>query len=83
MKEFYLKNYWAASYLKNIGTEPMRIELTPKGRRIFFYENNEELQKHIHDFYNDTDLQNFIRACINLKIEMYNQAPSKRSKEKQ
>ena len=71
MKEFYIMSYWAAAFLLTMGIPPKRIELSPRGKRLFFYVDNTTVRNHIQEFYENADLQKYVRSCIELKSEMY------------
>ena len=71
MKEFYIKSYYAVSYLKSQGIDPLRIEFTPKRYRIFFYPDTEAIRALLNDFYADERLQGYVGACVEVKKMMY------------
>ena len=71
IKEYFIKSFYCAVYLKLCGFDPNRIEATQKNKKIFFYENSEELQNLIQDFYNNSILQNFIEKMIQFRKELY------------
>ena len=71
MKEFYVKSYYAVSYLKVHGIDPSRIEFTPRRYRIFFYPDTEAIKAILDEFYADVKLQSFVKACIEIKKMMY------------
>ena len=71
MKEFYIKSYYAVSYLKSQGIDPLRIEFTPKRYRIFFYPDTEDIKLLLDKFYQNDELQGFVKACVEIKKIMY------------
>jgi len=71
LKEFYIKSYYAASYLLSNGISPLRIEFTPKRYRIFFYADTEETQNLLNSFYANPEMQSFVSGCVALKRKMY------------
>ena len=69
--EFYIKSYWAAAWLYSHNIKPNKITLTPKGRRLFFYDNTDEINDCIQEFYDNQEYQSYVRACSELKTEMF------------
>ena len=71
IKEYYIKSFYCAVYLKLQGVDPIRIQITQKNKKLFFYENSQKLQEYIQDFYNNSISQNFIEAMIGFRKTMY------------
>ena len=70
-KELCVKSYWCSCYLKKVWIDPIRIEKNKIGRRYFYYNDNDESQAHIKDFFSNKDLQMFVQSCIDMKKMMY------------
>ena len=71
MKDFFIISYWTAAYLLSIGIPPKRIELSPRGKRLFFYTDNTTVRNHIQEFYENAVFQKYVRSCVELKSEMF------------
>lgn len=74
LKEFYIKSYYCGSWLLMCGVEPKRIETTPKNYRIFFYDETDEIRKLINEFYENKELQQYVKNCSEFKKLMYSAA---------
>ena len=66
MTEYYVSSLNMAAYLLYSGFELSRVELSPKKKRLYFFENSEELQIHLEHFRTDEFWQGFKSACDTL-----------------
>ena len=71
MREYFVKNYWVASYLKMMSVESKKIEITKHGKRSWVYDDSSELRELIKKLYEDEMLQAFVKSCIEMKRVMY------------
>ena len=69
--EWYLKDFWAVAYLKLCQIEPIRIERSQNGKRIWFFENNDNLHPKIQEYYDNEGLRAYVKACNTVKAQMY------------
>ena len=72
MQEFYVMSFWASAHLYSLDIQPKRIELSPKGKRLFFYDESEHIREVLRNFYEDASFQKYVKACVSLKSDMYN-----------
>ncbi|MCL2837764.1 MAG: DUF5659 domain-containing protein [Oscillospiraceae bacterium] len=68
--QYFVKSFYAASYLKSLGYEP-QIEVSPQGQSVFWYERTPGLENLVKEFFDNEELQAFVRGQLGLKKLMF------------
>ena len=70
MKECHIKSSFAAAYLLTQGLPPSRIEIAPRGYKLFFYPDFTETHGLLDVFYADQTMQGYVHAVKEIRAQM-------------